>query len=297
MQSNLNKKLSFFDKDYIVGFVLFFLLSPPFYASSPDRAFVERKLYENRYILEFINVSVSNFGNESVQKDFHSVIIDHFKAYRLYLQGQYPESFIIVQNSQKKTRKIFHYILEKKYMVDLEKMLTLNAAGILRSKDRRAMHLLKLGYRDLKIAREKKVKALNFNKYLNSIRIYFYIDAIQYARQAKRYAFLALMESKIPLPEKKDLQRQTLDDHLNKKVKPKITDYEKILKELTSMVSRKLIVNNYDFFVHHDDNYGIIFREKKDYFKSFILNRISGDLDKEKPKVKLRALDQNQKIE
>ena len=262
-------------------------------ANSADRAMVERKLTENRHFLEFINIGISNFGSDEDKVEFRKRVIEYYKAYQLFLRGQYPESFEKIKETHLDIRILYHSIIEKYYLPDLQSLLDANAAKIVSSRDERAIHLLKLGYRDLKISRVKVTKAYNFNKFLNSMRIHFYIEAIKYIRQAKRYAFLSLIESKTPISEKADFKLQTLDDVLNKPEVDVISDYRRVGNSLANMINRKLFLDEYNYFVHHDDNYGFIASGKEDYFKTVITTLRPEDWADNAPKVKINPVPGN----
>ena len=103
----------------------------------------------------------------------------------------------------------------------------------------------------------------NTTRFLYSKKIRYYIDSIKQCRRSKRYAFLALIESKTPLEEKTKYRTQTLDEGLTRTVDTeKLSDYNRVKNKLTNMINRKLFKNSYNFFLHHDDNYAFISGEK-----------------------------------
>ena len=132
---------------------------------------------------------------------------------------------------------------------------------ILLSKDTRAESFLKLGFRDLQEARRFQRLGKNSNVTLHSMKIRHYIDAIKHCRQGKRYAFLALIESKTPIADKSDFKKQTIEDALNKPPRDEIADFDRVKNTLRNMIDRKLLVDSYDIFTHHHDNFGYMQRE------------------------------------
>src|SRR5690606_6727753 len=104
--------------------------------------YVERKLAENRYFLEFINIGISNFSNEEEKKIYRARIAEHYGAYQFFLRGQYSQSFEAIRDSQILTRELYHKITTEYYLPDVEKLLNINASRIVQSRDNRAIHLL-----------------------------------------------------------------------------------------------------------------------------------------------------------
>ncbi len=247
----------------------------PLGAVSIDQSTTERIIKENRYFLAFINVSVSNFGEKTHIEILKKANQHHFNAHMWYLQSNYVRSYQEIKRSQSLLRDLYLTILDDYYREDARILLDISAPIIIQSKDKKAEHFLKLGYRDLEESKVFREMGYNYNRFLFSNKIRFYIDAIKNARRAKRFAFLAIIESKIPVEEKDEYKRQTLDDHLFKNEdSDSITTYEDVKNKLTNLINRKLITNNYNFFLHHDDNFAKVSKEKTD-----ILFTTSGELN------------------
>lgn len=236
----------------------------------PDRAGVERKLRENRYFLEFVNSGVSNFGDEKCRNLLQKAAVKHYQAYREYLKGQYEESHDFIRQSQLILRDLYVYIYDAIYRRDALYLLQSNSVVVVSSRDERAIKLLNLGYRDVKHGDIYRKKGYHYPKHLYSIKIYSYIDGIKYLRQAKRYAFLALIETHTPLPDKADFKVQTAEDYFNKEPVELQRDYLRVKNLLTNMIDRKYFTNDYDYFTHHDDNYGYISLGKKNLLEKYL---------------------------
>ncbi|MCS6972802.1 MAG: hypothetical protein NZL89_07230, partial [Leptospiraceae bacterium] len=207
-------------------------LITPLAAVSPDQTFVEKILRENRYFIEFSNVSVSNFGSPENEKALKQANQHNFNAHLYYLESNYVDAFREIRLSQEILRDLLYDILHKRYIEDSRALLDLNAPIIIQSKDRKASHFLQLGYRDVEVARQFRDMGYNYNRFLFSNKIRYYIDGIKRARRAKRFAFLALIESKTPMEDKEDYQTQTWDDVRNKDEQEKIRDYERVKNNL-----------------------------------------------------------------
>lgn len=237
------------------------------HAAAPDQGFVEKILRENRYFIEFANVSVSNFGSPENEKSLKQANQHNFNANLYYLESNYVDAFREVRLSQEILLDLFYDILQKRYIEDARMLLDLNAPIIIQSKDRKSAHFLQLGYRDVEVARQFRDMGYNYNRFLFSNKIRYYIDAIKRARRAKRFAFLALIESKTPIEDKAEYQTQTWDDARNKDERELIRDYERVKNNLVNQMNRKLYTDAMNFFLHHDDNYGLISGQKKSLLK------------------------------
>jgi hypothetical protein len=254
----------------------------PLYANAPDRAFCEKILGENKRFIDFINPGVSNFAGEEHLKVFRSAALEHYKAHKEYLSGHYKETHAHIRASQNILKDLYLQVLNDYYQKDTRELLERNSAMIVETKDVRAAHFMRLGYRDLKVSEIYEQKGYNHNKHLYSTKIWFYIDAIKYARQAKRYAFLAIIESQTPYADKDDFKVQTMDDYFNKPEVEKQRDFDRVQSRLINLINRKLVVNNYDFFFHHYDNYGYINSGKKNQYEEFVMAQGSESLQPQK---------------
>ncbi len=237
------------------------------HSAAPDQGFVEKILRENRYFIEFANVSVSNFGSAENEKSLKDANQHNFNANLYYLESNYVDAFKEIRLSQEILLDLFYDVLQKRYLEDSRSLLDLNAPIIIQSKDRKSAHFLQLGYRDVEVARQFRDMGYNYNRFLFSNKIRYYIDGIKRARRAKRFAFLSLIESKTPIEDKVDYQTQTWDDARNKDDREKIRDYERVKNSLTNQMNRKLYTDNMNFYLHHDDNYGLISGQKKSLLK------------------------------
>lgn len=237
------------------------------YSAAPDQGFVEKILRENRYFIEYANVSVSNFGSAENEKALKDANQHNFNANLYYLESNYVDAFKEVRLSQEILLDLFYDVLQKRYLEDSRALLDLNAPIIIQSKDRKSAHFLQLGYRDVEVARQFRDMGFNYNRFLFSNKIRYYIDGIKRARRAKRFAFLSLIESKTPIEDKVDYQTQTWDDARNKDDREKIRDYERVKNSLANQMNRKLYTDNMNFYLHHDDNYGLISGQKKSLLK------------------------------
>ncbi len=179
--------------------VLFFCLiifsfgqSPVF--SSADQSSTERILTENKNFIEFINICITNFAGNKIE-DYRKIFTKHFNADIAYLQGDYKRSFKNVYSSQGDMAKVFDEIVKNIYLEDSKNILDELAPGVIKSKNAKARLYLSLGYRDRTVSWTYYIVGEASNPKLFSYKLYKYLDAIDMARRAKRYGFLALYES------------------------------------------------------------------------------------------------------
>lgn len=251
----------------VVWIFLFVMPLSMSWGASIDQGFVEKILRENRYFIEFVNISVSNFGSPENEKTLKDANQHNFNANLYYLESNYVDAFKEIRLSQEILLDLYYDIVQKRYIEDARTLLDLNAPIIIQSKDRKSAHFLQLGYRDVEVARQFRDMGYNYNRFLFSNKIRYYMDAIKRARRAKRFAFLSLIESKTPIEDKVDYQTQTWDDARNKDDREVIRDYERVKNNLVNQMNRKLYENRMNFFLHHDDNYGLISAQKKSVLK------------------------------
>jgi hypothetical protein len=249
------------------AFLAFFTALTVLTAAAPDQGFVEKILRENRYFTEYANVCVSNFGSAENEKALKDANQHNFNANLYYLESNYVDAFKEIRLSQEILLDLYYDVLQKRYIEDSRTLLDLNAPAIIQSKDKKSAHFLQLGYRDVEVSRQFRDMGFNYNRFLFSNKIRYYIDGIKRARRAKRFAFLSLIESKTPIEDKVDYQTQTWDDHRNKDDREKIRDYERVKNNMVNQMNRKLYSDGMNFFLHHDDNYGLISGQKKSLLK------------------------------
>ncbi len=177
---------------FISLFIFSFGLSPLF--SSADQSSTERILTENKNFIEFINICITNFAGNKTE-DYRKIFTKHFNADIAYLQGDYKRSFKNVYSSQGDMAKVFDEIVKNIYLEDSKNILDELAPGVIKSKNAKARLYLSLGYRDRTVSWTYYIVGEASNPKLFSYKLYKYLDAIDMARRAKRYGFLALYES------------------------------------------------------------------------------------------------------
>ncbi|MBN1532204.1 MAG: hypothetical protein JXA20_06040 [Spirochaetes bacterium] len=159
-----------------------------------DQTTSERILRENKHFVEFVNDGITNFAEDKIDS-YRKAYELHFNADVAFLQADYRRTYKKIYASQGILASLYSDIVKDVYLEDSKNILDTIAPRVISSKNARARLFLTLGYRDRTISWTHFTVGDASNPKLYSYRIYKYIKAIQYARRAKRYAFLALFES------------------------------------------------------------------------------------------------------
>lgn len=188
----MTKKQFFAPLFFIILFGISF--SIPGY-SFTDQSTSERIIKENKEFVEFINVALTNFG-ENRTEEFRKSYEKHFNAEVAYLQSDYKRAFRRIYESQTGLDRLYEDVVKKIYLEDAKDFLDKLAPNIIRSKNQKARLYLTLGYRDRSVSWTHFTIGEASNPKMHSYKIFQYVEAIKMARRAKRYGFLALFESR-----------------------------------------------------------------------------------------------------
>jgi len=238
--------------------VVLFLSCSQAAAIIPDAAFSEKIIKDNHYFITFINTGVSNFGSEEQKKNLYKAQQFDHNARLYHVALDFKHTFIEVRKSHVAMRDLYYDMLQNTYIKTTLEMLDAIAPQIIASKDAKAARFIQLAYRDLQDCRRYVRFGRNLNKFLYSMKIRYYIDAVKLIRRSKRYGILALMEINTPYEDKAEYKTQTLDEAIRKVEAEDLTDYERVKFKLQNFINRRLIKDPYDYMTHHNDNYGYI---------------------------------------
>ena len=179
----------------ILSFLFIVLFSVSAFPFS-DQTTSERILKEDKGFIEFINYSLTNYQDRDpkMKDTFKTIYQDHFNAQVLHLQSDYKNAFRYVRLSQRTQKDLFHKVIGY-YLEDAKDILDKLAPAVIKSKNPRARLYLTLGYRDRSVSSNLKTVGDNSNPKLYSYILHEYVEAIKFARRAKRYGMLAMYES------------------------------------------------------------------------------------------------------
>ncbi|MDO6395170.1 AraC family transcriptional regulator [Leptospira santarosai] len=191
-----------------------------------------------------------------------------FNGNMLYFQSNYSLSFKNLRGAQGEMKDLYQATHEQ-YLQNSRILLEYASPLIVRSNDKIAQHLLRLGFRDLKNSEDHFTIAYNSAPYQFRYKLLLHGEGIKIARRARKFALLAMIASKTPTEDKPEYQFVNLDDIRAAVEKENISDYEKIRNTLINYIDNDLLQRKIvppgeakdkpiDILEIHDDNYGII---------------------------------------
>lgn len=203
--------------------------------SAGEQRHAERGLKNSRYFFFFINTTVSNSGTEKEKEIFAEAARRDLLARILYLKFQFHHSFTEVKKSQLLLIELMQMLTDRE-MDNATSLLHEFAPVVLQSGDSAAKKYLSLGYRSSNESAKVSLIADNLPETNYSIRLYEYIKALKLAKYAKRYALIAIIESRIDPAEKGKAQ---------------YNDFEK----KSALINRYLTDDSERFATIHNDSY------------------------------------------
>ncbi len=166
-----------------------------------EQRHAQKSLKDNRYFIKFINPTISNRGTDNEIRLYEEAIRHDLIGRILYMKFSFHNAFVELKKSQLLMIELYKQVIL--YDVKDSRNLLNNAAPeILKNKEHYPKKYLSLGYRSSKWAERIMVMADNLPERNYSIRLYEYSKAVKRAKFAKRYAILALIESRLE-PENK----------------------------------------------------------------------------------------------
>lgn len=191
-----------------------------------------------------------------------------FNGNMLYFQSNYSLSFKNLRAAQEEMKNLYQSTHEQ-YLQNSRVLLEYASPLIVRSNDKIAQHLLRLGFRDLKSSEDHFTIAYNSSPYQFRYKLLLHGEGIKIARRARKFALLAMIASKTPTEDKPEYQFVNLDDIRAAVEKENTSDYEKIRNTLINYIDNGLLQRKIvppgeakerpiDVLEVHDDNYSII---------------------------------------
>lgn len=304
----------------------------PLFSVAPDMDNLNVLMNENKIHFEFINVVISNLikpqtepeklsdyenrkikpevaGKRIVDKDdsfyfgkFLEANQKDFEGTLLYFRGDYGEAHKPLREAQGKLKELYEDSLER-HTEHTRVLVSYAAQRIIKTNDASSKHLMKLAFRELKIAEDYYTLGWNQSPYQFRNKISLYEDGFRASRRARRFSILALMNFKTPDEDKNTYKKQSLSELQNSINEGKVNDYEYIKTTLRNFIENKIIegkissavtfprpkgATDYEFKANtsgvldlmemHDDNYGII-----TYNRISILDETNNIIRKDSP--------------
>ncbi len=165
--------------------------------SAGNQRHSEKSLKDNRYFLNFINTTISNSGSDEEKAIFTEAARRDLISRMLYMKFAFNPAMNEVRNTQLLLIELFNKIAVR----EIESATALHneiAPEILKSGNKTSKKYMSLGYRSVDWAKKLMVMSDNLPVNNYSIKIYEYVKAIKNAKYSKRYAIIALIETRIP---------------------------------------------------------------------------------------------------
>ena len=179
--------------------------------SAGEQRYAEKGLKDNRFFFYFINSSISNLGTDEEKRLYKEAIQRDMIAQLLYMKFLFHHSFIEIKRSQKILIDLYRMTLKRD--IELTRQLLGDfARSSINTKNHKSQHYLKLGFRDLTVAKMYLKMADHYKETLYSMRLHKYVRAIKKAKHGKRYAFYSRLESKKGIQPFKEWRLLTFDD-------------------------------------------------------------------------------------
>ncbi|HRG46907.1 MAG TPA: hypothetical protein PLX69_12560 [Leptospiraceae bacterium] len=247
-----------------------FIVSPSLFSVSPDMDNLNILINENKIHFEFINVVLSNlikpqaepekltdYANTKIKPEAAAKrIIDKddsfyygkfleanqkdFEGNLLYFRGDYGEAHKPLKEAQGKIKELYEDALER-HTEHTRVLVAYAAQRIIKSNDYSSKHLMKLAFRDLKIAEDYYQLGWNQAPYQFRNKISLYEDGFRASRRARRLTILALMNFKTANEDKNTYKKQSLSELHNSVNEGKVNDYEYIKVTLRNFIENKII--------------------------------------------------------
>lgn len=171
----------------------------------------EKGLKDNRYFVFFINTTISNYGSDQQKAVFKDVVQRDVMSQFFYLKFMFYESFVEIRKEQRKMIDLYRELLRND--INMTKALLDAVAPVVISADEPlAREYLRLGYRETVNTGIEMGMADNYRQTLYSMRLYKYVKAIKRIKEAKKYAFYAVIRARMTPEERQKMKTITYSD-------------------------------------------------------------------------------------
>ncbi len=174
--------------------VLFLIIPFSTAFSLGTRSDSERILRENSEFIDFLNISITNFG-EDKNEQFAKAFTLHCRGDYSYMTGNHINAYNDIRDSQIELASISSDMLQKVYIDEAKKTLAAIAAYQVKNHDDEAYYFLSSGLAE--VAQAEKYLTIGQNSYRKvfSYKVFKYEEGIQRIRRAFRCAFMSLFSA------------------------------------------------------------------------------------------------------
>lgn len=248
------------------AFFALLFISVSAYAVSPDEENLNILIQENKAHFQFINVAISNMRSPKLENptdkntppakedddspdkkmdnpyynDFLTANLKDFEGTVLHFKGDYKNAQAPLKEAQIKLKEIYESALERH--TEFTRVLLIYATHkILKTNDISAKYLLKLAYKELKLAENCYTMGWNNAPYQYRNKISLYESGIRASRKARRFGILALIEQKIPNDQKRLYKKEKFNEFKDSEYDGSVNDYEYLKKTLRNNIENKWV--------------------------------------------------------
>ncbi len=183
-----------------------------------EQRYAEKGLKDNRFFMYYINATVTNMGTDEDKTAFREIIRRDIICQFFYMRFMFAYSFDQIRIVQEELIELYHRKLNDEMKLTTS-MLNELAAQTIQSRDSDARQYLRLGYRNIKLAKIEIGMADAFKPTLYSMRLHKYVRAMKQIKEAKRFAILILIQNNLPAEEKlliKNYNYDIIADYIKK---------------------------------------------------------------------------------
>lgn len=236
------------------------------------------KFYEDNYaFIKYIDVIVTNYGQEEDRKQFAKAIDHHLIAQQFYLRRKFLDQYREIRKSHIELAEVLKRLISNEYTKYSLSLLNATNAMVALSNDSQARGHLKNGYYAYQRAENFYQRGLFSNKFQYSQKIRYYIEAIEQFRLSNRLSVRAIIEVKTPLSVKGAYKSQTLGDYISGRKDIKQEPYEQARLSLLSLQKRPMLAEDDAFKLseRNQDNFGRFYEGKESVFLQHLQTKSS----------------------
>ncbi|TGL08191.1 hypothetical protein EHQ43_03880 [Leptospira bouyouniensis] len=186
-------------------------------------------LKDNYEFLRILNSTISNRGTEDQKKYFKRCVQHHIESEILHLQMDLGKSYAELRRTQALLIQLYIHVLEDE-IEELEIELG-RLARLANGKEKTETKLyLRLGYREIAVAKQKLIVGKNIRPYLYLMKLQELAYSLKSLKQAEKYiVLLGLLHDSI---DEFDKESRSFEAMVNEVIRIIVSDKEKYLRLL-----------------------------------------------------------------
>lgn len=190
---------------------------------------VERGLKSNRFFIEAIDATISNYGDE-IEKSVYKRCIQHqIETNILQMQFELGSSYDEMKRTQDLLNKLYNYLVLSEYR-KVKSELSQLGKPVAQNQNAEAKAHLSLGFQELAKASQKILISRNTREYLYKNRIELLYQALKHIKQARKYVLLlSLRYESLYEPSLSDSSFSALESQIQGSMGPRSDEFLRML--------------------------------------------------------------------